>query len=64
MTDQPENLILRHLQDIRADIASMRDQIGVLTQGQLGLRTEMHDIRTNINDMRTDIKDLAGRFRA
>ncbi len=62
MTEQPDNLVLRHLQEMRAELAARDEktqaQIGTLAQGLNGVRTELHAIRGELKDMRTDISRM------
>jgi hypothetical protein len=54
MTD-PQNLILRHLQEFRAEAAARGEktqaQIGTLAQGLNGVRTELQAIRASLAEM-------------
>ena len=63
MTDQPENLILHKLQEMRAELAARDEktqaQIGVLAQGLNSVRTELRGIRDELKDIRTHIHELA-----
>ena len=48
MTEEPENLVLHHLRDIRADVAS--------------LRTEAKDMRGDVHEIRTVLDSHTLRF--
>jgi hypothetical protein len=60
---QPDNIILRKLQDMRAEIAArdekMTAQMGVLAQGLNSVRTELKEIRVDIKRMADHIGELA-----
>jgi len=70
MTTEPENLILRKLQEMRAENAAQfaaiaaRDektqaQIGVLAQGLNSVRTELQGIRADVKRMSDHIHEIA-----
>jgi uncharacterized protein (DUF3084 family) len=48
MAEEPENLVLHHLRDIRADVAS--------------LRTEVKDMRGDVHEIRTVLDSHTLRF--
>ena len=62
MTTEPENLILRMLQEMRGENAARDEktqaQIGVLAQGLNSVRTELQGIRTELKDVRGDMKRM------
>ncbi|MER2520916.1 MAG: hypothetical protein ABTQ34_09585 [Bdellovibrionales bacterium] len=70
MTESADNLILRMLQEMRAESAARDErieaQIGALAEGQISLRAgqaklwdELKEIRTEIKLLRNQIHELA-----
>lgn len=59
MTEQPDNLILRLLQEMRTDtnaqFIELRAQIATIAQGQLGMRTELKELRADLKDLSTKV---------
>jgi hypothetical protein len=80
MTDEPDNLILRLLQDIRADLASVKTDVAAIKGDVAGIKDvqrlhgmrldtyseNFHDIIGLLRDMATaaDLRDLQARVSA
>lgn len=71
MADQPENLVLKLLGDIRERLGSLNTQIGELRDGQqeivgrLGaVEVGLAEQRVSVDRLRADIKRLERRFDA
>lgn len=63
MTDQPDNLVLKILQDMREESAARDEktqaQIGVLAQGQTSLRAEIQGMRLDMRRMAEHMQEVA-----
>lgn len=64
MSDQPDNLVLKILHDMREEAAARDEktqaQIGILAQGQISMRAEIQGMRGEIQDIRADLRRMSG----
>ena len=62
MNEPFENHTIRLLQEMREASAQqsseIRAQIAVLTQGQMGIRTEVQALRTELREVQSDLRNV------
>jgi hypothetical protein len=70
MTDQPESLILRHLQDIRGELrdlradntaqfSELRAQVAVLAKAQVAMRIQTKELGDKFDGMAVHMQEIA-----
>ncbi len=66
MGNEPENLILKMLRDMRVhsdeQFDELRGAIGVLAQGLNGVRTELGSVRTELKEIKADLASVKDRL--
>jgi chromosome segregation ATPase len=58
MAENPENIILHHLQAIREELALTNKKIGTLADGQVGMRHDIQSLKRDIQNLKTEMNDL------